>query len=277
MLGANYCVKGFVNRFIESDGELLVQDAHSIRIEDQRVKFRFGGSPRAVTMQLIDGRAEIFGQGGFDGHWLAIGVNEGELLRVEREAADERAFVLAAVGAVVALEAGEEEGGTCRIVEGIDGQGEADGCQVNADLVGLAGLGEDSQERVMTKTLFDLPLGERGPAVLGNVHAVAGGVRREASVDGSIGGRGAAGDQGEVFLFDGVVLELVREVALGGKIFGEEEDAGGVFVETVDDSDAWVVGPRVGETKLSGQLLQDGSGFAAAGDGGKSRGLVDRD
>ena len=44
-------------------------------------------------------------------------------------------------------------------------------------------------------------------------------------------------DDGGVDALDGVLEELAFEVEVGGVVFGEDEEAGGVAVEAMDDAD----------------------------------------
>jgi hypothetical protein len=152
----------------------------------------------------------------------------------------------------------------------------ADVLEVDADLVGLAGFGEEAEEAEVAEGLFDLPEGAGGAAVLGDDHELGViGARGEGGVDFAGGIAGAADDQGEVFLLDRVVLELVGEVALGVDVLGEEEDAGGVLVEAVDESEAGVGSAGGGEGELVAELFEDAGGFGAAGNCRQGRGLGD--
>jgi hypothetical protein len=74
-----------------------------------------------------------------------------------------------------------------------------------------------------------------------------------------------------------VVLELIGKVALGGEIFGEKEDAGGVFVEAMENAEAGIGCAGAGEFGLAGEELEEAVGFAAAGDSGEMSGFGDGD
>ena len=164
-------------------------------------------------------------------------------------------------------------------VEGIDRQREADVREMDADLVGFSGFGEAAEESETAETLFDPPIRARGSAgVFDDGHALGiGGMRREGGVDDAFIFQRPAADEGEVFFLDRVVLELVGEVLLGGSIECEEEDAGGVLVEAMDDADARVFAAGGGDVQLAAELFEDGIGFGAAGDGGEISGFVDGD
>lgn len=121
---------------------------------------------------------------------------------MEGQAVHEGAFVLVDVGAVVGFEFGEEGWAGEAVVEGVDHEGVADGQEVDADLVGFAGFGEDAEEGVFAELFFDPPLGKGGAAVPGDGHAVfLGGVVGDGGVDGAGFAAGPAAGEGEVFLF----------------------------------------------------------------------------
>jgi len=69
------------------------------------------------------------------------------------------------------------------------------------------------------------------------------GAAREPSVDAPFGCRRGSSDDGEIFFARFAVVELAGEkfVSAGGS--GYDDDAGGVFVEAVDDAGAgwWLV------------------------------------
>lgn len=53
-------------------------------------------------------------------------------------------------------------------------------------------------------------------------------------------------DDGDVCFFDLVFLELDGEVSVGGVIAGEDDEAGGIAIETVGDGDFGVLGLEAG-------------------------------
>jgi len=59
----------------------------------------------------------------------------------------------------------------------------------------------------------------------------------EAGLDDALRGRGDAGGEGEVFLVDAAVLEIAAELVVGVWRFGDDEEAGGVFVEAVEEAE----------------------------------------
>jgi hypothetical protein len=73
-----------------------------------------------------------------------------------------------------------------------------------------------------------------------------------------------------------VVLELSRQMALGGDVFGEEEYAAGIFVEAMDEAEARVVRAGAGQVDLPGEGVEDAVLLGAAENGGKLGWLCDR-
>jgi hypothetical protein len=121
-------------------------------------------------------------------------------------------------------------------------------------------------------------MGERGAALFRHAHHLRiARVRCDLRVDLAFVGGRFAGDQREVFLLHGIVLKLVGEVALGCGVLGEEQDAGRVLVEAVDDADSRVDESGRGEVELRADLLERAGGFGTAGDRGEAGRLVDGD
>ena len=150
---------------------------------------------------------------------------------------------------------------------------------MDANLVGLAGPGKAAEEREAAEARVRCANPWRGSAgVFDDGHAPGiGRMRRERGVDDAFVFERSAADEGEIFFLDGIVLELVGEVLLGRAIECEEENAGGVLVEAMDDADARVLGSRGRKVQLRGDLFQDGIGFCPAGNGGQIGGFVDGD
>jgi hypothetical protein len=76
-------------------------------------------------------------------------------------------------------------------------------------------------------------------------------------------------DDCQIFFLDLIVLELGREVALGGDIFGEEHDAAGILVEAVNQAKTRVGGAGAGDAELAGEHLQKAIVLRATRDAGK--------
>ena len=111
---------------------------------------------------------------------------------------------------------------------------------MKADLVGAACLGEGSQKGHSFESLFDF-VKSLGGAARGVVGAqgfafALRGVVADGVVDEIAVAVGAAHDDGQVFFADGSVFELGGEVGVGGVVFGDDDCAAGVAVETVDNA-----------------------------------------
>jgi len=87
--------------------------------------------------------------------------------------------------------------------------------------------------------------------------------------DGAARGGGGAIDESVVDAFDRVAEELGFEGVVGAVVFGEDEQAGGVFVEAVDEADS---GARVGLLEVGADEGQEGLAFFAGGGGGEEAG-----
>lgn len=143
-------------------------------------------------------------------------------------------------------------------IERIDGKWAAQQPHMQADLVGFASLGEASDEAVRAEGFFQIPGGAGGLAMAVEGHfagaAIVGG---DGGVDEAIGFGRSAVDQREVFLFHEIILELMGKMALGGQVLGQQQYAGGVFVEAMDDTQARVVRSGPGELQLSGEFFDE--------------------
>lgn len=144
------------------------------------------------------------------------------------------------------MEPGAVFGGAGAAVEGVAGDGVADVGEMDADLVGAAGADLDLEEGVMGKALEDAVSGVSGAAggEAGGHAGAAEGVAGDGGVDGAGFEADGALDQGEVGFADFARGELVGEVAVSGVGAGDEEDAGGAFVEAVNDAGAEVACDR---------------------------------
>src|SRR5688500_12813576 len=114
----------------------------------------------------------------------------------------------------------------------------------------LTSSGKAAQKRELPEARFDPPIRPRRPAgVFDNRHPPRiCRMWREGGVDRTFLRPRPAADEGEVLLLDGVVLELVGKVLLRRAIQREEQHAGRVLIEAMNDADA-----RIGITG-SGQV-----------------------
>ncbi|MCH9611972.1 MAG: hypothetical protein S4CHLAM102_04520 [Chlamydiia bacterium] len=127
-------------------------------------------------------------------------------------------------------------------VEGVAEDGGVEVVEVDADLVGAAGdgLGADEEEVGGGGEDFKVGLGGlTGFGLDGHFFAVCG-VAADGGVD--VEGLGAVTGDGEVFFFHLPVGKLVDEVFVRLFGFGADNDAGGIFIEAVDDAGAGLVG-----------------------------------
>jgi hypothetical protein len=161
--------------------------------------------------------------------------------------------------------------GALLAIDAILGDGEADGGEVDADLVGAAGLGMDEEERAFAVIPEEFVFGARFATPRDDGHACAvAGMARDGGLDNGMGAFGDAVADGDVGLVDVTFREGGAEMGLGSGGLGEEEHAGGVLVEAVDD--AGVLGfEGAGE---GGVVLQEPGGD---GGGGVAGGAVDGD
>jgi hypothetical protein len=145
------------------------------------------------------------------------------------------------------LEAGwEAEDDVWGSVEGVADDGVTEGLGVDADLVGAAGFDADFDEREGTvrggEAFEYVEVGDGGASVLAaSGHA---GAAEEVAGDGEgDGGRvffEVAVEEGEVGLGDLALGEHLAELAVGTVVFGDEDEAAGLLVETMDDAGAEV-------------------------------------
>ena len=212
-----------------------------------------GGLVRFVLFSFLFGGAEL-GQdrlegrrrGGLDGDAVAGGQGEVEGLGVEHEPGEADLAGLFAVAEIA-------EDGVADVVE------------VDADLVAAARRGLDAEQGRAVEALGGLPVG-RGRLAAGRVDAhPAGAELAERGVDLAAVRGGDAVDEGEVGLADLAAVELGVEVAVGGGVLGEDDDAARAAVEAVDGEEL------VGE---AGAEEVGQAGLAGLGDGEDALGLV---
>lgn len=127
-------------------------------------------------------------------------------------------------------------------VDGIAEDGGADVLEVDADLVGAAGMEVAEDEGGFGGLIGgdDFVIGDRGfPAGwIDHCHFLAiHWMSADVSEDGVLGFEGNAVSDGEVdFLHRRALGKLGCEALVGGVGFCDDEAAGGVFIETVDDA-----------------------------------------
>ena len=116
---------------------------------------------------------------------------------------------------------------------------------MDANLVGAAGFDADADERELAEACFEAPddfvVRDGGARVLGRACGHAGaahGVAADGGGDGSLLALDATVDKGDVGLADLARREELGELAVGGVVFGDDDEAAGVLVETVDDAGA---------------------------------------
>jgi len=127
-------------------------------------------------------------------------------------------------------------------VEGIACDRVTDGGEVHANLVCAAGADADLEQSEVREAFEDAPGGEGGASVsefrghAGPAHWVTrdgAGDLTDVLLDGAL-------DEGEVSLLDFSVGELRGEMAVGCVGAGDQENAAGAFVDSMDDAGAQV-------------------------------------
>jgi len=162
-------------------------------------------------------------------------------------------------------------------VEGVADDGMTGGGEVDADLVGAAGGRGDFDEGGAVEALTDAVDGARRTSAFDYCHALAvSRVAADGAFDDSFRLLDASLHEGEVELLDAALLQLSREVGVSAVVLGDEEEAGGVLVESMDDSrpeyaaDAGKIG-AVGQESVDEGM----SSMAGRGMHGQARGLID--
>ncbi len=202
------------------------------------------------------------------------GVEEAELGGVEHDAGGlEEGFVAAAVDAFSE--------------EGVTGFGEVD-----ADLVGATGFEAAGDEGGAAEELEWFDVGDGELALVGaQAAAVRGGLDGAAAAVAAVGddagadglGRDVAVSECEVAAADGVEAELLGEALFGEPGAGEDEEAGGLAVEAMDDAEggsaARVAGVGAGAAgEPATHEFVEGSAFALfERHGGDAGGFIDDD
>ncbi len=164
------------------------------------------------------------------------------------------------------------EGDGLAAVGGVSDDGVSEVHAVDADLVGASGFGGEFEEGVAAEAFFDGVDGLGGFA--GGVGAdgvffADFGVDAEGSVDEVGVEVGFTVDEGEVGFADGASFELAGDAPMGFIGFGDEDEAGGVAIEAVDDAGAPGVGAGgeggVGILGVVDEGVDEGAGPVSAG------------
>ncbi|MCX5661689.1 MAG: hypothetical protein NTW19_18580 [Planctomycetota bacterium] len=140
---------------------------------------------------------------------------------------------------------------------------------VDADLVGAPGLELELDQGVAAVLLAHAEERQGVPArgVVADAAGLAdGGVLADGLVDRAAGEVEVAVDDGEVGLERRAVLELAGDAPVGLLALGDDDDAGGVLVEPVDDAGAELAGPDGGEAG-DAPVAAVGVGLAGGGIG----------
>ena len=121
-------------------------------------------------------------------------------------------------------------------IDGIAGDGAACGGSVNADLMGTAGMETEFKQAGAGPGAQDFPIGFCRTTSATDRHPLAGdGVTADGPIPRACVSAGPAEDESEIGFFRFPVTELSAEFAVGGIIFGGDENAGGFAIETVND------------------------------------------
>ena len=116
--------------------------------------------------------------------------------------------------------------------------------EMDADLVGAAGVELDFEERGRTNASEGAPVGAsfaragKDEAAAGGHPDAAPGVAGDGEVDDAGGGVEMAFDESDVGLFDFAIAEGFAEFGVSEVVFGDEDDPGGLLVEAMDDAGA---------------------------------------
>ncbi len=122
-------------------------------------------------------------------------------------------------------------------IEAISYDGAAAALEMNTDLVRTSCVGPGQNQSLGAIGGEGFDGGEGSAAPLNASHLLAvNGVAADGVFDGTAAGV-AAGD-GKVGFFDLAGGKLLDEARVGGSGFGSDKDAGGVFIEAVDDARA---------------------------------------
>lgn len=216
-----------------------------------------------MPAKLIQQRAEVFGQRGNDLLSRSVHSSEPQPFGVECQAVHQRPFGLAGRGPIISLKGAQKyarrRSRSRRVVEGIDRKRQADVAKVDADLMGLAGLREDTEQGEGPERFLHFPKRAcRAAAMLHDSHALGtAGMWGQSGVDLALRFGGTASHQREVLFFDGIGLKLLGKMPLGPDVFGKCQNAAGAFVEAVHDTKPRVGGARRGQAQLPAEALEN--------------------
>ena len=137
-------------------------------------------------------------------------------------------------------------------VDGVAEDWAAEGLAVDSDLVGAAGFGAEGEPGDAGRAAEDLPFGLGGLAFGVGLHAPTGGGGDllEGEVDEAAVGRRGALDDGPVEFVGAALGEERLGGVQGGAAEGDDEAAGGVGVEAVDEPGAVLAAGELGEPVL---------------------------
>ena len=153
-------------------------------------------------------------------------------------------------------------------VEGIADDGMAEGLGVDADLMGAAGFDADFDEgegAVGSGKAFEhVEVGDGGASVCsaGGHTDAADEVAGDREVDGGVVFFEMAVEESDIGLGDLALGEHLAEFAVGAVVFGDEDEAAGLFVEAMDDAGAEIAAD-VGEiVEVEQQCVDEGAAVA---------------
>jgi hypothetical protein len=158
------------------------------------------------------------------------------------------------------------------------------GGEVDADLVSAAGVEAGFDESGVGDVEEGAPVraggagaGEHDTAASGHAGAALG-VAGNREIDAAVCLFEGALDEGDVGLFDLTLAKGFTEFGVGEIGFGDEDDAGSVFIEAMDDAGAeGVAALGEGLAAAEERVDQSAAGIASAGVDGHAGGLVDGD
>jgi len=147
-------------------------------------------------------------------------------------------------------------------IGGIADYGMAQMGKMHADLMGTTGFDFQPQQRGAWAGAHDFVTREGGTTFGGHRHFFAvDGMAADGLVDFAARLGRDAPHQCEIFLAGGAAGELRDERGVGGFVLGHDQNAGGVFVEAVDDSGAQLAADAL----QVGAVVQEGVDQGVAG------------
>ena len=199
------------------------------------------------------------------------GMGEAEFGGVEEVAGEGDGFKRAAAGFLHDFDAflGADFAGCA--VEGIAGDGVAEGAEVDADLVGAACFNADADEGERAEAgvdaADDAPMGDGGARAGDATRSHAGtadGIAANGGADGAARRLEVAMDEGDVGFGESALGEHGAEFAVGRVVAGDDDEAAGLAVEPVDDAGAESVAAAGAELAV---VVEEGvdEGAAVAG------------